>query len=301
MNAAPSNFAYIDLLLWQPRESGPDNWAQYISPAGRKRDIQLFEAPFSWNQGIRVGIGHEFASTSDITLILTHYNTSANDAQQGLIYSSFDANYWANNTNGSGFGPYYRSANIIWKFLYNTAGIELGHHFDFNSIVQIHPHIGIAAASINQNANTNWYDPVNASNFSAANEYIQNDFWGLGPTIGADTTWPIYHSNKQAFNLIGNIATGLYWGQWNFKDIYHNNAPLTINVKVDGVTGLSPMVQGLLGLEWSRHLTSSNISLRLSYEEQIWFNQIQYYSLNMGRPNRTLSLQGGSLELKYAC
>lgn len=294
-----SNFAYVDLLFWQCREGGADNWAQIITPAGIQRTAKPIDAPFNWNEGIRLGAGHSFNPSDDIVLILTHYNTKANSQASGIVYSSFLANYFANNTNGANFGPSYQSATIRWNIFYNTADIDLGHHFNLDRFLQLHPHVGFKVAEINQTVYTNWLNPTTTTDFTAATENLKNNFWGIGPSIGIDMTWPIFCWEQQSFNLVGNVATALVWGHWSFKDIYNNNKPVTITSHVSSVNGLSPMLGGLLGIEWMKHLTKWDFSIRLGYEEQVWFNQLQFYTLDMGRVNRSLSFQGGNLEFKF--
>lgn len=295
-----STFGYIDLLSWQVRESGAENWAQTISPAGTERTVQLIDAPFNWNTGIRVGIGHVFNYDGyDISLTYTHYQTTATNQASGYVYSSFDANYFVNNTNGANFGPTYSSADIRWQFLYNSIDLNLGHDFKIDSVLQAHPHLGLKAASINQNIDSNWQDPIPSTNFTVATETLENDFSGLGPTIGVDTTWPIYTGPCQSFALIGNIDGGLLWGHWHFNDVYNNNIPVTVTTHVSSVNGVAPMIAGVLGLQWTKQFAKSDISIRLAYEEQLWFNQVQFYSLSMGRINRPVSLQGGNLEFRY--
>ena len=295
-----STLAYIAALTWQVRESGAENWAQIITPAGRERSVQLIDAPFAWNTGVRIGISHEFDQASyDISLAYTHYQTTATNQASGYVYSSFDANYFVNNTNGANFGPTYSSAQIRWQFSYNTIDLNLGHHFNIDRILQAHPHIGLKAASINQNIDSNWQDPIPSTNFTVATETLENDFSGIGPTIGVDTIWPIYTGSCQSLALIANLDGGLLWGHWHFKDAYNNNIPVTVTVHVSSVNGVAPMMAGVLGLQWTKEFAKSDISVRLAYEEQLWFNQIQFYSLSMGRTNRPVSLQGGDLEFRF--
>lgn len=295
-----STFGFIDLLQWQVRESGADNWAQTISPAGVQRTAKIIDAPFDWNTGIRIGLGRSFNQRSyDLSLAYTHYQTTASNQASGIVYSSYTGNYFANNTNGSSFGPNYRDASIRWQFFYNTVDLNLGKQFAIDPVLQLHPYIGLKAASINQKIYTNWNHPLTTSDFTAATENLRNDFRGAGPTVGADSSWIIYAGERQALNLIGNLAIGLLYGHWNFDDRYANNKPFTATVAVASINGASPMADGLLGLEWSRHFAASDMSIRLGYEAQVWFNQLQFYSLSMGRVNRPTSLQGGDLEFRY--
>lgn len=295
-----STFGFIDALIWQVRESGADNWAQKISPAGLQRSAKLVEAPFNWHAGVRIGFGHIFSQDSyDLVLAYTHYQTHASNQASDNVYSAFVGNYFANNTNGANFGPSYNSARIRWQFFYNTVDLNLGHHFTIDPVLQLHPYIGLKAASIKQKIYTKWLNPITLTDFTTATENLKNNFWGIGPTIGVDSTWPIYTGTCQSLSLIGNIAVGLLWGHWSFNEVYANNTPITITTHVDRVNGAAPMAGGILGLQWINQFARSDLSIRLGYEAQIWFNQVQFYSLSMGRINRPVSLQGGNLEFRF--
>ncbi len=297
-NSNPANYAAFDLLVWQAREGGADNWTKTIASPGAQQAVQLYEAPFSWNEGIRFSVGHFFSKDSDAFLTLTHYNATATNQASGVVYSSLDANYFANNTNGANFGPSYRSADINWKIYYNTINAEVGRQFPIDSVLTLHPHLGLKFASINQDIKTNWYNPITTNTFTAAAENLKNNFSGIGPVFGVDSTWPVFVGNSQSVDIVGNAAAALVCGQWNFKDVYSNNQPTTITVNSNSINGLSPTINGLLGLQWKMKFATSELSIRAGYEEEIWFNQMQHYFLDTGKMNRSTTFQGGNLQIK---
>ena len=65
-NNAYNNNAALELLIWQAREGGADNWAKTISPTGIEQTAQLADAPFNWNEGLRLSIEHIFSKNSDV-------------------------------------------------------------------------------------------------------------------------------------------------------------------------------------------------------------------------------------------
>ncbi len=295
--AQDANFGFLDLLIWQFNEAGSENWAERIEAPGLTQSGVLLSVPFHWNTGVRAGIGHRFSGSEiDVKLVYTNFKTQASDSATGFLYSPFDGNYFANNTNGAQFGPSYRGANVSWHVNYNTLDLQAGRSFQPSNRLALHPFVGLKAATINQAFNTNWLNPVNVVNFTVASEDLKNNFAGIGPSFGVDSTWSLYQSPKMSLNLLGNIATALLVGHWNFNEIYTNNAPTTINVNVSSVNAVSPYVGGLMGLEWLNHLDRADVRVRLAYEGQVWFNQLQFYSLDMGRTNHLLSVQGSDLE-----
>jgi hypothetical protein len=293
-------FGFVDLLYWQVRESGADNWGQLATGTDDNTTYKVLDAPFDWNTGVRIGFGQEFNQNSfDLAFAYTHFQTTASSHASGTVISSFDGNYFANNTNGAALDLPYESANIRYQFYFNTIDLMIGKNYKVDSVIGFHPFLGLKLASIKQNIYSNWFNPIPATDFTTATENLQNNFNGLGPAIGVDSNWLLYDVSGKSIYLVGNLVSGLLYGHTTLSDVYGNNKPVTITVYNDSVNGVSPMIGGLLGLQWNYQFATSNLSLRLGYEGQIWFNQVQFYSLNMGKIIRPVSLQGGDIELSY--
>ncbi|HSX21063.1 MAG TPA: Lpg1974 family pore-forming outer membrane protein [Gammaproteobacteria bacterium] len=294
-----STFFFVDALFWQLTDSSSENWGQIIPPSTDvNRTIDVLKLTFDWNPGARIGVGRDNVFTDwDLALFYTWFQTRGNkqaSASSGAISSAYLGNFFANNTDGSSISssPTYRNASMRWKFWFNTLDLELGRKLKINRLLQLRPFIGVKGGIIDQHMHTTWQNPTNAVNFSTATENLKNNFWGVGPVIGIDTTWTMCKTSKNFFNVFGNFSGAALWGHWNFSDLYQNNTPLSVAVKVDTVNGVSTMARGLLGIEWMRKTTSYKASLRLAYEAQVWFDQIQYYSYNMGRLENLLAVQG---------
>lgn len=295
---------YLDALYWQVREGSADNWAQLIPPAGTQQNVSIKDVPFNFSPGFRLGVG--FAPENqlwDSSLIYTGYNTTASDSTNGNVFSAFLGNFFAGNTDGSKFGPYYDSGSIRWNFAYKSADLVVGKLFPIDRVVTLHPTIGLKSALINQHIYTNWNNPHSSATppvvygFTQATEDLQNNFFGIGPVIGLTSIWPLYQRSTDSVNLIGDIQSSLMWSYWRFKDVYQNNAPTRIAILNNNINGASTMAAGQLAVEWKHMIHRMNIGLKLGYEAEVWFSQLQYYSYNMGRLNNLMSLQGGSLTL----
>lgn len=295
-----STFGYVDLLYWQVRESGADNWGQLATKTGSHTQYTVLDAPFDWNTGIRLGIGHTFnQGHSDARFEYTHYQASATSQASGTVISAFDGNYFANNTNGAALDLPYSSANIRYQLFYDTIDLTLGQHYQVDTALSFHPYLGIKLATINQNIYSNWRDPIPATDFTTATENLKNNFSGVGPSVGVDSNWSLYKGAAYSLDLIGNLVTGLLYGHTTLSDIYANNKPVNIIVYNTSINGASPMIGGIMGLQWHSQLAKSDISLSVGYEAQIWFNQVQFYSLNMGKIIRPVTFQGGNLACQF--
>jgi hypothetical protein len=302
-----SYFVLADLLYWQVREGSNDNWGQLISPVGTANpNVVLLKTNFNWNAGFRIGGGYINPSNWDTQMYYTAYQTqaAAQAAGIGQIYSPYIGNFFQNNTNGKNNGPFYDAAQMRWKLAYNTVDIELGRRFQFDKILTIRPFFGLKSAIINQNIYTTWQGPNTLVNkvrtpitdFSYANENLTNYFTGIGPSFGVNTTWPLYQNTQNSFNLLGNLSAALMWGLWRFKDTYQTNNNASVTVNVDNVNGAAPMTSAFVGLEWIRSFPKADFHIRLGYEAQVWFDQVQFNTLNSGRLNDIMSLQGGVMD-----
>lgn len=289
-----------DLLIWKLREGSSENWGQIIAPSGENQPVELLDVPFNWQAGFRVGLGYHYDQSAwDTQLEYTRYKTqkiSHVAANEGGIYSAYLANFYVNNANGAGFGPNYHNAGIQWTFSYQSLAIELGRSFNIDCILKLRPKVGLTSAIINQDIDTDWQNPTVATNFLTATENLKNHFWGIGPYIGLDTTWFIYGNTNQGLHLYGDVLAALMSGHWRFKDHYHNDASLSIDVYSDNINTAASMATGQFGIQWLGCLLDKPLRIRLGYEAQVWFNQVQYYSFNMGRLDNLMSLQGGILE-----
>lgn len=296
-----SSFAFADLLYWQLQEVGADNWAEIIAPAGNEQSIQVLGVPFDWDPGFRIGAGYRSETNHwDSVIYYTWYKTQGRDqvsATSGGVHSPNLGNFFVGDTDATGLsGPYYKSAGIEWNFLFNTFDWELGRTFYFEKKYTLRPSIGLKAAIIDQAINSNWVDPIGnlpPTPFTSATEDLDNNFWGLGPSLGLNASWILYHSSNHALSLVGDFSGAFLWGQWQFSDVYHNDEPVTISINSDSMSTASTMGRGYIGLNWEGVIKKANLNIRLGYESQVWLNQLRFYSFNMGRQNNPLYLQGG--------
>jgi hypothetical protein len=301
-------FAQGELLAWQLREGSDENWAQDIPPKSAEQSITLYDAPFEWKPGFRLGFGYQAPNHHwDTALYYTDYRTQASNKAAGDITSAYLGNFFANNTNGSDFGPFYDTAKIKWHFAFQSLDFELGRVFNFDNVLRLRPFVGLKAALITQDIDSDWFGPktvdafgniIRITTFSSASEKIENNFWGIGPVLGLNSTWPLYQKENHSLSIVGNASGALMWGRWTFSDQYQNNTPLTVDVDTGDLTDAATMVRGVLGLEWSEKMKDTVLGISLTYESQIWFDQVQYYDLNMGKLDNLMSLQGGNLAVK---
>ena len=298
---------FAEGLLWQVRESNATNWGQILYPNDPNETIQFLNVSFNFSPGLRIGVG--FNGNEKPWNVLFYYTgyttrgTSQASTDTGELHSSFSSNFYASNPQGNGItGPYYHRANITWDVSFNTLDLELGRLFTIDKLMKLRPFFGLKAGLINQSMNSNWFDPPPSQGsldpvFSSATEKVTNNFKGIGPSVGMEASFDLLETSTQAFSVIGNFSGALMWSKWHFSDVYRNDTPQTIYTNSDDLIAAALMAKGYLGVEWSLLQKNVNWNVRLGYEEQAWFNQLQYYSFDMGKTNDTLFLEGAVLSV----
>lgn len=300
---ATRSYGYVatELFVWKLREGSAENWAQTISAAGRTQTVELHAAPFRWDPGFRVEIGKQSSDTVwDISATYTHYETAASrsvSATSGGVYSPYVSNFFVGNVDGTNFGPNYRNASIDWQFAFNTLDLAIGYTADVDAVLLLRSWIGLKSAIINQTFQSIWQTPTTPTTFNSGTNTLKNNFWGVGPSLGLDSTWPVFYSTKWAVNLFGNLSGALLSGRWAFEENYLNNTPTSVTVYSDDIRGATTMAMGTIGIESTGHMKNVEVTFQLGYEAQVWFNQMQYYNYNMGKLNHLMSLQGAMLTI----
>ncbi|WP_367607633.1 Lpg1974 family pore-forming outer membrane protein [Legionella sp. W05-934-2] len=302
----PSFFA--ELLMWQVREVSDDNWGQLLGPVGTYQQNQFLSIPFAFSPGLRVGFGlHNEERPCNILVYYTGYQTRGKNhvaTNNGEVHSAYLGNFFAQNLNGAGLsGPYYKQAGINWQVQLHSLDLELGRSIIIDNLVNLRPYVGLKGSAIRQSLKTNWQRPFNnttkmpITTFSYANENITNNFKGIGPSVGLKSTWYLVQAPKQALNLRGDFSGAFLWGRWTITDVYQNNTPVSITIQNDKMSTGAPMARGYLGLEWANAFNHANLTIRIGYEGQVWFNQLRYYSFDMGRTNDSLFFHGGVFDV----
>jgi hypothetical protein len=308
MNCGRGRYLFADALFWTVREGAAENWAQIITPQQplwtNIGTATLVDAPFDWRTGLRVGAGVQAIDGSDMTLYYTNFRTSATSQAAGEVYSAFMGNFYVGNPDGADYGPHYRYADIWWDFTFHTIDFEIGRNYAIGANFQLRPFLGLKAAIINQTIRSNWLLPIDTPearvphvyDFLSATEDMNLGFWGIGPSLGATMTMPLSCKDRYNLRLFATPSGALMFGRWTFSEQYNNDAPATVTTDMSPITGAATMLRGVVGFEWEQYFSRVTSTVRLGYEAQLWLNQMQFYSYNMGRLNNVTSLQGGFLE-----
>ena len=277
-------------------------------PRGRVKEVD-----FNWSWGFKVGIGYNMMKHDewDSQLYYTWFHTSKKqragiestvqipNAAGALVSAGIDSLYTFPQSIGAvGNTTVFKSGEIDWNIRYNMFDWELGRNFYVSKHLALRPHVGIKGGWINQHINGHF------DSFADLRRtyHMDNDFWGVGPSGGVNTKWNLGNVNTHFFSLFGDFASAYMWGCTHVKfdqnDPTFHDRELTSLGKNLGAT----MLQAFMGFGWDTnfHRDMCHFSMRLGYEYQQWFNQLQLFSLlDYHRDNYDLTLQGGTLEIRF--
>jgi hypothetical protein len=224
----------------------------------------------------------------------------ATNQASGEVYSADMGNFYIGNTDGADFGPHYQSASVRWDFDFHSIDFEVSRNYRIGTNLELRPFLGLKTAIISQSIKTHWFNPINTSKhtytFTSAVETLSPKFWGIGPSLGVTMTMPLRDSENGNLKLFGSPSGAIMFGHWTCAEEYSNDQPTSVTIDMDPITSAATMLRGVVGVEWEQHFSRMTSTVRFGYETQLWLNQIQFYSYNMGRLNNVMSLQGGFAE-----
>jgi hypothetical protein len=291
-----------DLLVWKAEESGTENWGQTYGNGF----IDIHSVSFPWDVGFRVGAGYGMKHDEwDTQLYYTRFKTVGKDrvSSPDIVTSPFLGNFYIDNAFGiSDSGPTYHRSSIRWGIDFNIFDLELGRKYRPSKAIVLRPFIGLKGGWIHQKIHSTWKDPEDSllflNPFTTAKENLKNNFWGIGPSVGLNTSWRLKEINRHAFYLFGDFSGALMYGHWTFKDVYTNDFGQKVSIDLSPINGAASMFRSFMGMQWAvcSKTDRFRFSIKLGYEMQFWLQQLQFYTLNVGRLLNTLTLQGGTLD-----
>ncbi len=282
---------------------------QSIDPSGPvqiEEKLRIVDPSFKYNSGFRVALGYEIpCSNWDFQIAWTrlHENVSSCvfNEDQGVIPLTLPASsifgfITASSPADFAFGD---SASSRWKFEFDAIDAEVGRLFSFLGCLNFRPYIGVKAASIRQTQQVQFAGffvgdiPVGLRNTK------KNDFRGIGPSLGLDSTWEFY----SGWSLSSGVSGAILCGEFDV----HEKASVTVDpnfIHVDLKNSkkwrVRPTVAANIGIDWTTSFWDSfQMMLGVSYEAQYWWNQWQVPPSITGSivtggasPQGDLSMQG---------
>lgn len=304
---------FAELLVWHMGEVGtiPNSTIKTTFDPNLTTELNLNNFAFGWDFGYRLG-GRYYNIGKDqwgLTLAYTWFRTEAKSSGTYDGYVGIPTGFPLTGTISDAdflslfwlFGAH--SYQSRWSLLYNLFDFAFDREYWASTAISLRPYLGLRGGWIRQNIHiSSVYFDANSNNFPVpAKEVLNQHFWGIGPSMGIDSRWFLGNVGKNCFYLFGDLSAAFMSGYWTFAndlkigtsihgDLFENHTR-------EGVL----MFQDLLGFEWNVALNCKGAlcALRLGFETQFWFDHLQIFNTYNGKQHNALTLQGGTLDLRF--
>ena len=308
-SAAPNSsngwYIFADALYWHA-DVGSADWAfRNSNTAAVPENIQgpNHSLNFKWAWGFRVGLGanmdyDQWDTNVYYTWFHTHNSNAVGTHEDQIAHDLI------------GLAGVVTQGKINWRIHYSMLDWELGRWFYVSQHLSLRPHIGVKGGWISQTVKRRFTKPQ----FFYKAE-TENDFWGVGPCGGLNTTWMLGRVGTHHFSLFGDFAGALMYGHFDVDNEEEFTTLAGVEVSEFKPHKLNrnlvaPMLQALLGFSWdtSYNRDRSHFGLRIGYEFQFWFRQNQMlanenfgplHSVSYQRAHDDLALQGLTIDFKF--
>lgn len=273
---------YLEGLEWRATET--NNWAYINSETLPRQTLGYKTIDFHYSPGFRVGMNQ--VSAWDTMLSYTHYNTTTHDSATGLIRPAFVGSVTAQPS----AADLYHAGQVSQTINYNIVDLAIGKSFKPAEGWMLRPMAGLMGGSIYQSIHAMYQQPS-----TSTDEMITNNFVGIGPKAGVDTSIVLWNGLDYQPKLIAAFATSYLVGNWVVRDVTDVVPARRIAVTGSSQSYGSLVLQGSIGFSADYH----KLHLKLAYEIGDWFNQVQFFDNDTGTHNNDLILQGLTLGLAY--
>ena len=285
--------ASADAMAWFASEEVSSIWANVIKLDNNTFNINVPSFNFKWDYGFRLGVGaHLLHDQWDTFLYWTRFHTDAHHSIAPILQLIPAQEFFAGFLSGD--NP--RSISAKWSLSFNLADWELWRSYSISDGLLMRPFLGIKAGRINQSIHARYDDliinDVPTNNFG--NECLKNNFFGIGPSGGVNSTWHLYNGGSQFLSLFGDFSTALLWGTWTCSDVYNNNLSYSscVNTQKSSLGALA--FRGFMGVKWETGINAdkSYFTAKIGYEMQFWLNQLRINTFQLQRLQEDLTIQG---------
>lgn len=292
-------FITADFIWWKAEQEGMDY--AYTGAAASTTSVsrgKVHHPHFRYEPGFKVGFGLKFRHDgwdlyANYTWLRSNHHHGNSVSAHGS--SALMSNYFIEGPSATATQVSAAHASSKWKMHFNVVDLELGRNFWISQWLTLRPHFGLKGSWIHQKYNVD-YDGATSSAFTTATDvdlkFKQHD-WAIGIRTGLDAAWYMW----KKWSIFGEFAISGMYNHFNDK-----TKTVVTNATLLGVTTLDtkrhtrPVTEVLelaLGLrfETTFHNDDYLFMVQAGWEEQIWFNQNQFFS-PLTSSSQNLSLEG---------
>ena len=276
-----------------------------IEELNNLRDAQYLAPHPHQSYGYRLGLGYQYPCDGwDIGVTWTHFHTSSFTEIETNIDTTFLLiPLWSAFAPAQGSVLFARGIKSSWKLKLNVIDFQLGREFWTSKTLSLRSFIGLRYANINQALDLrqrggSWSPRMSPEQMPFNNLIeLDNDYKGVGPLAGLDTTWRL----GCGWGLFSNWASSILYGRFNLSNHEENQLIISPYDKIKILQTKSrfrasrAVLDWMLGIEWSSIFNNRSYAVtgRLGWEHHLYFHQNELHRVNrsgdtaMVLPNNT--------------
>lgn len=267
--------------------------------------FEIVDPTFHYEPGFQIGFGYlspnkDWDATLSWTRLHQKINSNVTDAGSGIIPLSEPVALLLDIVTNPDFdGLLSNAASSHWDFQFDTIDFQIGRDYCFSPCFSLHSYAGVKGALIRQSQFICYKGLTADESTLTANTKKKNNFYGVGPTFGVDSSWTFF----QDWNLRAGVGGGLIYGQFcsSLTPVFKQTTnSVTVDAKTNKKNRIRPMVDAIISLDWTSCFWEDfNVDIGIGYEVEYWWNQWQVpgslitaIATNGGAPQGDLMMQG---------
>jgi hypothetical protein len=291
-----------EMLFWQSN-LGSSSYGTTSNSTTTISDGRVKNLHFDWEFGFRLGLGYKLPHDKwDLLVNYTYMHGNAHGHAGGSGDVVFPN--WATNFGTPTITPFYAdTASAHWRMNLNMGDVELGRTCWAGKWLTIRPFVGIRGLVINQNFHVNYMGGTVAPG-DTDQVRTDNDFWGVGLRMGANTLWGL----GAGISIYGNGSFSLLSGEFDVNEYERHQATdltlMNVSRDIDSVVVTADLA---LGLQWDYMFSKDryHFGLKFGWEFDMFFDQNQLFNFIGSNPGAfqtfsdDLSFQGITLGMRF--
>lgn len=276
-------FAFGEYILWTPRaQLVAGTSGIYTGGIQNANAVQgsALQPSFHLLSGFRVGLGvthdHDQWDTKiDYTWLRQNPSMktlySVSDDVDSTAYATFPLS-----TVAASFDPQIvTSVASEWQYHFNNIDLDSGRDFFVGHYFALRPHAGFKFAWTR-----NWFNNTYTTTDSTVTWHVNSSqkFWGVGLRAGLD---PTFYFND-SWMIFSTTALSLPWSKFSIDQSTVNTTTSETYVTFGNTYyTVAPVLEVALGLRWAVKFGDNDcyaFALQTGWEEQVWFNQVNWVS-----------------------
>lgn len=263
----------VEGLFWQSN-MGSLGYAITSKSSTSIQDGHVKEPDFEWNYGFRLGLGYKLPHDKwDLFVNYAYLRGSGHGHAGGsgrVVFPTYATNFDL-------ISPFYASsAHAHFWLTLNMGDVELGRTCFVGKWLSIRPFLGVRGLVIAQDYNVSYH----GGTIGPDKVHMDNDFWGAGIRMGADTLWGL----GKGISIYGNGSISLLSGHFDAYESEKRDDVRIMSIKSnnDNVVVTADLA---LGLQWDYLFSKDryHIGAKVGWEFDLFFDQNKLFNF-MGSP-----------------